>query len=182
MANHHRSSQQKQDRLSRIITLGDIDTDTVNEIIKDIYEINNEDAKKQVVEPIKLIINSFGGHVNSGLALIDVIDSSQTPVHTICHGAAMSMGLIVYAAGHARYASKYATFMYHEASYELDGKVAFHKQELKETERIDKICDLYLISKTKLTDKILLPHREKQAEWYFDVKAAQKYGLVHEII
>jgi ATP-dependent Clp protease protease subunit len=162
--------------------LGYIDHVAVNEVIQDIYEINAEDAKRTTVEPIKLIINSFGGEVYSGLALIDVIDSSQTPIHTICHGTAMSMGLIVFASGHIRQASKYTTFMYHEALYELEGKVAFHKQELKETERIDKICDAYLISKTKFTDKILQPHRDKQAEWYFDVKTAQRYGLVDEIL
>ena len=177
-----RERRSKLDPLSRIITLGDIDCETVNEIIQSIYEINAEDAKKTTVEPIKLIINSFGGEVFSGLALIDVIDNSQTPVHTICHGTTKSMALIIYAAGHIRYASKYATFMYHEAAYELNGKVAFHKQELKETERIDKICDAYLISKTKFTDKILKPHRDKQAEWYFDVKVAQKYGLVNEVL
>jgi ATP-dependent Clp protease, protease subunit len=177
-----RERRSKLDPLSRIITLGDIECETINEIIQDIYEINEEDAKKQTVEPIKLIINSFGGEVFSGLALIDVIDTSQTPIHTICHGTAMSMALIVYAAGHVRYASKYSTFMYHEAAYEIEGKVAFHKQELKETERIDKICDAYLISKTKLTDKVLKPHRDRQAEWYFDVKVAQRYGLVDEIL
>lgn len=177
-----RERRSKLDPLSRVITLGEIDGDTVNEVIQDIYEINDEDAKKQTVNPIKLIINSFGGEVFSGLALIDVIDNSQTPVHTICHGTAMSMALIVFAAGHVRYASKYATFMYHEAAYELNGKVAFHKQELKETERIDKLCDAYLISKTKFTPKVLQPHRERQSEWYFDVKVAQKYGLVDEIL
>jgi ATP-dependent Clp protease protease subunit len=177
-----RERRSKLDPLSRVITLGDIDCIEINQIIQDIYEINAEDHKKTTVEPIKLIINSFGGEVFSGLALIDVIDSSQTPIHTICHGTAMSMALIIYAAGHHRIASKYATFMYHEAAYELNGKVAFHKQELKETERIDKICDAYLISKTKLTKNILQPHRDRQAEWYFDVKTAQRYGLVDEIL
>jgi ATP-dependent Clp protease protease subunit len=177
-----RERRSKLDPLSRIITLGDIDILTINEIIQDIYEINDEDRKRQTVEPIKLIINSFGGEVFSGLALIDVIDSSQTPIHTICHGTAMSMALIVYAAGHHRIASKYSTFMYHEAAYEINGKVAFHKQELRETERIDKICDAYLISKTKFTQKVLRPYRDRQAEWYFDVKVAQKYGLVDEIL
>jgi len=177
-----RERRSKLDPLSRVITLGDIDCIEINQIIQDIYEINAEDHKKTTVEPIKLIINSFGGEVFSGLALIDVIDSSQTPIHTICHGTAMSMALIIYAAGHHRIASKYATFMYHEAAYELNGKVAFHKQELKETERIDKICDAYLISKTKFTKNILQPHRDRQAEWYFDVKTAQKYGLVDEIL
>jgi ATP-dependent protease ClpP protease subunit len=70
-----RERRSKLDPLSRIITLGEIDPTTVNEVIQDIYEINAEDAKRQIVEPIKLIINSFGGEVYSGLALIDVIDS-----------------------------------------------------------------------------------------------------------
>jgi ATP-dependent Clp protease protease subunit len=169
-------------KLSRTLTLGDIDSEITNDIIQLIYEINEEDAKKTQVEPIKLIINSFGGEVYSGLALIDVIDNSLTPVYTICHGSAMSMALIIYAAGHQRMASKNATFMYHEAGYPVEGKVVHHKQELKEVERIDKICDSYLLSRTKFTSKMLKDVKDKQGEWYFDVKVAHKYGLVNEIL
>ena len=176
------SSKRNSSKLSRIITLGEIDGESVNEIIETIYEINDEDAKKTTVEPIKLIINSFGGELYSGLALIDIIDNSLTPVHTICHGSAMSMALIVYAAGHHRSASRYATFMYHEASYETEGKVMFHKQELSEVERTDRICDDYLLSKTKFTNKQLKEVRDRRGEWYFDVKTANKYGLVDEIL
>ena len=177
-----RERRSKLDPLSRVITLGYIDGITVNEIIQDIYEINAEDAKKQTVEPIKLIINSPGGEIYNGMALIDVIDSSQTPIHTVCHGHAMSMGLVVFSAGHHRIASKYATFMYHEASYGSDGKVLFHEQELKETKRTDKICDEYFLSKTKFNTKQLKDIRDKRSEWYFDVKVAHKYGLVDEIL
>ena len=177
-----RQRRTKLDPLSRIITLNYIDGETSNDIIQLIYEINEEDAKKQIVEPIKLIINSPGGEIYGGLALIDVIDSSQTPIHTVCHGQAMSMALIVYAAGHHRLASKYATFMYHEAHYEMDGKVTIHKQEMKEVDRTEKICDDYLISKTKFTPKVLKTVKDKQGEWYFNVNTALKYGLVNEII
>jgi ATP-dependent Clp protease protease subunit len=166
----------------RILSLGDIEGDSVNELIEIIYEINEEDAKKTQKEPIKLIINSFGGELYSGLALVDVIDSSLTPVYTICHGSAMSMALVVFAAGHKRFASKYATFMYHEASYETDGKVLHHKQEIKEADRTDKICDAYFLSKTKFNAKQLKDIRDKRSEWYFDVKVAHKYGLVDEIL
>jgi hypothetical protein len=38
------------------------------------------------------------------------------------------------------------------------------------------------MTKTKFTDKVLKPHRDRQAEWYFDVKVAQRYGLVDEIL
>jgi ATP-dependent Clp protease protease subunit len=169
-------------KLSRIITLGEIDVDNINEVIGIIYDINEEDAKKTQAEPIKLIINSPGGCIYSGLALIDVIDNSQTPIHTICHGQAMSMALIVFAAGHHRIASKYATFMYHEAGYDTDGKVMHHKQELKEVEKTWKLCDEYLLSKTKFTPAQLKAIRNKRGEWYFDVTVAKKHGLVHEIL
>ena len=177
------SSKNKSHKLSgRTLSLGDIDSDSVNDIIEIIYAINEEDIKKTMAEPIKLIINSFGGELYSGLALIDVIDSSRTPIYTVCHGSAMSMALVVFAAGHRRFASKYATFMYHEASYPAEGKVMHHKQELKEVSRTDKICDEYFLSKTKFTAKQLKDIRDKRSEWYFDVKVAQKYGLVDEII
>lgn len=177
-----RQRRSKLDPISRIITLGDIETEIVNDIIHSIYEINEEDVKKQTAEPIKLIINSAGGEIYSGLALIDVIGTSLTPIHTICHGSAMSMGLVVFAAGHHRTASPNATFMYHEAMYGLEGKTAYHRQEMKEANRIDKICDDYLLSRTKLTQKLLDNVKNTQAEWYFDAKTALKYGVVNEII
>ena len=177
-----RQRRSKLDPISRIITLGDIETEVVNDIIHSIYEINEEDIKKQTAEPIKLIINSAGGEIYSGLALIDVINTSLTPIYTICHGSAMSMGLIVFAAGHHRTASPNTTFMYHEAMYGLEGKTAYHKQEIKEANRIDKICDDYLLSKTKLTQKLLDNVKNTQAEWYFDAKIALKYGVVSEIV
>jgi ATP-dependent protease ClpP protease subunit len=92
------------------------------------------------------------------------------------------MALVVFAAGHHRIASKYATFMYHEASYPTEGKVMHHKQEIKEAERTDKICDEYFLSKTKFNAKQLKDIRDKRSEWYFDVKVAHKYGLVDEIL
>jgi len=177
-----RQRRSKLDPLSRIMTLGDIETEIVNDIIHNIYEINEEDIKKQTADPIKIVINSTGGEIYSGLALIDVINTSLTPIHTICHGSAMSMGLIIFVAGHYRTTSPNATFMYHEAMYGLEGKTAYHKQEMKEANRIDKICDDYLISKTKLTQKLLDNVKNTQAEWYFDAKTALKYGVVSEIL
>jgi len=177
-----RQRRSKLDPLSRIITLGEIETEVVNDIIHSIYEINEEDVKKQTADPIKLIINSAGGEIYSGLALIDVINTSLTPIHTICHGGAMSMGLIVFVSGHHRTASPNATFMYHEAMYGLEGKTAYHRQEMKEANRIDKICDDYLLSRTKLTQKILDNVKNTQAEWYFDAKTALKYNVVNEIL
>jgi ATP-dependent Clp protease protease subunit len=167
----------------RIISLGDIEIDNVNEIIEVIYEINEEDAKKTQKEPIKLIVNSPGGDVYHGFALVDVISNSVTPIHTICHGHAMSAALVVYAAGHRRFASQRTTFMYHEIAWSMQQeKLQLHSQEVKEGERMWKIYDDYLLSRTKFTAKQLNEVKKTRGEWYFDVKIAHKYGLVDEIL
>jgi ATP-dependent Clp protease protease subunit len=167
----------------RILSIGDIEIDNVNEIIEIIYEINEEDAKKTQKEPIKLIVNSPGGDVYHGFALVDVISNSQTPIHTICHGHAMSAALIVYAAGHKRFASQRATFMYHEIAWAMQQeKLQLHFQEVKEGERMWKIYDDYLLSRTKFTAKQLNEVKKTRGEWYMDTKTAIKYGLVDEEI
>jgi ATP-dependent Clp protease protease subunit len=177
-----KSSKRDFQKLNRIITLGEIDSESVNDIIQLIYEINDEDIRKTQVEPIQLIINSLGGEIYSGLALIDVMENSQIPIYTVCHGSAMSMALIVYAAGHQRYASKNATFMYHEAIYPIEGKIVHHKQELKEVERIDKICDDYLLSKTSFTEEQLSNIKKTQGEWYFNAETALELNVVNKIL
>jgi len=167
----------------RIIAIGDIEIDNVNEIIEAIYEINEEDAKKTQKEPIKLIVNSPGGDVYHGFALVDVISNSQTPIYTICHGHAMSAALVVYAAGHKRFASQRATFMYHEIAWSMQQeKLQLHSQEVKEGERMWKIYDDFLLSQTKFTAKQLNEIKKTRGEWYMDAKTAMKYGLVDEII
>lgn len=168
----------------RIITLGDITKENSCDVIRFIYDVNEEDRNKPVNkrDPIKLVINSSGGEVYDGLGIIDVIDESITPVHTIGFGSVMSMALVVYASGHYRTCGKFTTFMYHETSYVSEGKIIQYKQEIKEAERIDLIGDNYLLSRTKLTQQILDNARNTQRDWYFDAQTAQDYGIVDKIL
>jgi ATP-dependent Clp protease protease subunit len=179
------ASSKKTNKLSggRILSIGDIEIDNVNELIENIYEINEEDAKKTQKEPIRLIVNSPGGDVYHGFALVDVISNSLTPIYTICHGHAMSAALIVYAAGHKRFASQRTTFMYHELSWSTQQeKLQYHLQEVKEGERMWKIYDDYLLSRTSFTSAQLDKVKKTRGEWYMDVKTAMKYGLVDDLI
>jgi ATP-dependent protease ClpP protease subunit len=121
--------------------------------------------------------------VYHSFALVDIISNSLTPIYTICHGMAMSAALIVYAAGHKRFASQRATFMYHEIAWAIQQeKMQYHSQEVKEGERMWKIYDDYLLSKTQFTQKQLSDVINTRSEWYFDVETAHKHGLVDEII
>ncbi len=92
MAKALRTPQRKQEYLSRVITLGDIDNEIACEVIGLIHEINNEDKNKaqENREPIKFILNSPGGNVYDGMGIVDAIQNSITPIHMYIHGHAMS--------------------------------------------------------------------------------------------
>lgn len=180
----------KNDDDSRIIMMScDVDQKEVGDIIQDILEINEDDDKaeaknsKYVRRPIKLIINSGGGSIYDGLGLIDAMDGSKTPVYTYCYGQAMSMGMVIFVCGHYRYMGKYATIMYHEGGYGLDyEKVQGHKQQLKEVERIEELCDGIILARTKLKRKDLNAIKNKKVDWYMTAEEALKYQVTDEIL
>ena len=64
----------------------DISPKSAENILKDIFEINAADDQKEETykdrqrQPIRLFVNSYGGSVYDGLALVDVIRHSKTPV------------------------------------------------------------------------------------------------------
>ena len=67
-------------------------------------------------EPILLYINSPGGSVTDGLAIIDVMKSISSPVYTAALGMAASMGAVILAAGEKghRTVSAHSKVMIHE--------------------------------------------------------------------
>lgn len=179
-----------KDNLSRTLILsGEVDETTVTEIMQDICDINEIDDEHEdnVVEyeraPIKLIVNSMGGSVYDGFALIGVIEKSKTPVHTYCYGSAMSMALLILVSGHQRFGHKLSTFMYHECLDQLPyEKLSTLNENLQETKRIMKVYDDYLISKTSLKRKQLDDSKKVKFDWYMSPEDALQYKLIDEII
>lgn len=178
------------DNPSRAIILsGDIESDMVHDIIEKIIYINefddeNEETIKDYVrKPIKLIINSFGGSVYDGFAIIGVIENSKTPIHTYCYGSAMSMSLLIFVSGHFRYVHRLATIMYHECLDQPNyDKLATLRENIEETKRIMQVYDEHLLSKTLLKRAQLEKSKSKKFDWYMNADTALKLGIADEII
>jgi ATP-dependent Clp protease protease subunit len=183
---HFKKPTRKNDLDCRILTLGEVDDYSSNEIIGTIYEINELDVNKPIVkrQPIKLIINSGGGLTYCGLGIIDAIEVSTTPIHTICHGYAMSMALPILVMGKYRTISRRSTLMYHELNWavEKDEFLKYHKQEILESERLQKIYDEILTSKTDLTQKQLKDIKDRSRDWYITPQEALDLKIVDKII
>lgn len=74
---------------------GGIDSGQVQSITTSIIELNLESE----VDCIQLLVNSGGGEVSAGFALIDIMAWSRLPVYTTGLGMLGSMGLLVFMAG-----------------------------------------------------------------------------------
>lgn len=170
-----------------ILLSENVESSSVKNIINSIMAINHDDDEKEteykdwVREPIKLFINSFGGSVYDGLAVVDVIKNSKTPVYTISIGSSMSMGLWMFMAGHKRLIGENATLMFHDISCGIHDKTEGWKQEIKEMERLQKILIDEIVSKTLVKKEKLEDYINRKAEWYIpaceaiDLKFATEY-------
>ena len=179
-----KNSYNPNSKIFRTIVLsGEIDESSVKDAIQTISFINEIDSGKEVVEPIKLIINSLGGNILDGFALIGVIENSFVPVYTYGYGSIMSMALPILVAGDKRFGHPLATFMYHECldSVPYD-KMSIIKENIEETDRLMDMYDDYLISRTSLTQKQLNKVKNKKIDWYFGSDEALSYNIINEVI
>ena len=135
--------------------------------------------------PINIYLTSFGGWCYAGIGLYDHICEigKEYDTQIICSGYVMSMGTIILQAANKRIARKNTTFMVHDmADYMGYKKLADIKDKVEEDERLGKVIDDILISKTKFTkDKLDKIYKEKK-DFYFDAEKALEYGIIDEII
>ena len=159
---------------------------TVKPLVDFIFDINFADdlAEKDYKDwerlPIKIFINSPGGNVYDGLALVDTIKRSKTPVHTIAIGHAMSMGLWIYSAGHKRFVGENATLMWHDITSWNSGKTAEIKQELNEVLRLQQMSMNAITHTSLITEDQLKDYINRKAEWYIPAEEAIKLHLADE--
>lgn len=73
---------------------GEIDDAAAMEFIKKLMVLTVEDKYL----PIRIMINTRGGEINSGLLIYDAVATCQTPLKMYCLGKAYSMGAVIFAA------------------------------------------------------------------------------------
>lgn len=131
-------------------------------------------------EYITLIINSPGGSVHSAFHLIDVMKSSQIPVHTFAMGLAASCGVLTLMAGEKghRYATPNTSIMSHQYAWGSGGKehelYAINKEfELSSGRMVDhyKKC-------TKKSEKYIRKHLLGPSDVWMSAEEAMAHGII----
>lgn len=162
----------------RIIFLGGpIDDDVANLIISQLLFLETEDPKRD----IWLYVNSPGGHVHSGLAIVDAMNHVKPDVATVAIGMAASMGSIILSSGAKgkRFALPNADIMIHQPHGGAEGQAAdieiSARRILSLRERLNKI-----LAKTtgQPLEKV---ERDVDRDFYLSADEAKKYGIVDQV-
>jgi ATP-dependent Clp protease, protease subunit len=163
----------------RVIYLGTpVDANVANAIVAQLLWLDREDPDRDIA----LYVNSPGGEVYAGLAIIDTMELVRADVSTIAVGFTASMGTAVLAAGAAgkRFALPSATIHMHQALGGAQGQardVEIHAAELlRLNQRLRQL----------LADRTGRPIEEIAHDFdrdrYMDATEAKAYGLVDEIL
>ena len=163
----------------RIVFLGEeINSVTANLVIAQLLHLESQDAEKD----ISLYINSPGGEVYAGLAILDTMNYIRPAVSTICIGMAASMAAVLLAAGEKgkRFALPNSMVMIHQPSGGAQGQqteIEIAAQEIKENRRA--LNQILADCTGQPYDKV---ERDTERDHYMRAAEALEYGLVDKIV
>ena len=165
----------------RIIFLSeDVNHVTASLVIAQMLFLESEDPDKE----ISFYINSPGGSITDGMAIVDTMNYIKCPVSTICIGLAASMGSVLLASGEKgkRFATPNSEILIHQPliSGGLSGQtteIKIHADHLVKTrEKLNK----FLSDRTGQSIETI--QKDTERDHYMTSEEALKYGLIDEII
>lgn len=163
----------------RIIFLGeDVNPHTANLVVAQLLFLAHEDPKKD----IKLYINSPGGSVYDGLAIIDTMNYIAPDVQTIGIGLQASMGAMLLSCGAKgkRFILPNSRVMIHQPSSGTEGKITDQEIALKEGIYLKKrLAEIFAKNTGKSLDQV---EKDMDRDNWMSAEEAKKYGIVDEII
>ena len=163
----------------RIIFLGeDVNAHTANLVVAQLLFLAHEDPKKD----IKLYINSPGGSVYDGLAIIDTMNYIEPDIQTIGIGLQASMGAMLLSCGAKgkRFALPNARVMIHQPSSGTQGKITDQEIMLKEGIFLKKhLAEILAKNTGKKVDQII---KDMDRDNWMSADEAKDYGIIDEVI
>lgn len=161
----------------------DVDDEFLNQVLMNLIKWESQDLGISIEDrmPINFFINSNGGDITTGFAIINFIQQMQTPVNMIVSKAySMATAILLSVPLENRYMFEDATILIHEGSMELGGELRKVTSTMKFMNEVSKRYDNMIINNTNISkDKL---RKKKGDEWFIFAEKAKKLGLVSAII
>jgi ATP-dependent Clp protease protease subunit len=179
-----RGSERAYDIYSRLLkdrivfVSGTIKTDMANTVVAQLLFLEKENPK----EDIQMFINSYGGEVTAGMAILDTMNYIKCDISTIAVGLAASMGSILLANGAEgkRFALPNSKIHIHQPLGGVKGQasdIAIEAEEIIKTRE-----SLYKILSDRTGKTVKQIEKDADRDKYFTAKEAKKYGLIDKVI
>lgn len=162
----------------RIIFIGtDINDQVANVVIAQMLFLRMEDPKKE----INLYVNSPGGHITAGLAILDTMQFLGCPINTYCIGQAVALAALLVAAGTKgrRYALPNSRIMLHQPYSGVGGTaedIAVQAQEIIELKKV--LAKLMSEYTGKPLERVL---EDSERDFYMNAEKSMEYGIIDNI-
>ena len=165
-------------RARSILLFGVIEPKTTKQVVAQLLALN----KMSSTEPIRVYVNSPGGHADDGFAIYDVMRYVTAPVQTIVSGLAASAATIVMIGADKgmRLALPSARIMLHQPSQGARGTASDIAITAKEILRLRKKANELFANETgHPVEKI---EKDMQRDFWMTADEAQEYGRVDKIV
>lgn|SRR5574344_2085416 len=163
----------------RIIFMGEeVNSTTANLVVAQLLFLAHEDPKKD----IKVYINSPGGSVYDGLAIIDTMNYISPDVSTIGIGLQASMGAMLLSSGAKgkRFLLPNARVMIHQPSSGTEGKITDQEIALREGVYLKKLLVEMMAKNTgKSIEQV---EKDMDRDNWMSAEEAKDYGIIDKII
>lgn len=163
-----------------IMVTGPVEDTMANAIIAQLLFLDSQDNKKDIY----MYVNSPGGSVSAGLAIVDTMNLIKSDVQTIVMGMAASMGTIIASSG-----TKGKRFMLPNAEYLIHQPMGGAGQGTQQTD-IAIVAESILKTRNKL-EKILSDnsgqpinkiHNDCERDHWLNAQETLTYGFIDEIM
>ena len=157
---------------------GEVGDGMANAIVAQLLFLQAQDPKKE----ISMYVNSPGGSVTAGLAILDTMKMLKCPVATYCVGQAASMGAILLAAGTKgkRHALPNARIMIHQPWGGAQGKASDIEITAREILRLKDVLNGILAEASgKTVDEVL---KDTDRDHFMSAAEAKAWGIVDTVL
>ncbi|MCI5051446.1 MAG: ATP-dependent Clp protease proteolytic subunit [Candidatus Pacebacteria bacterium] len=161
-----------------IFVQGQIRDEMANSIVAQLLHLEQEDSEKDIT----LYVNSPGGSVTAGMAIIDTMHFIKPKVSTVCVGLAASMGAMILSQGEKgkRFTLPHARVMIHQPLTGVEGQasdIAITAEQILKTKKI--LRDMIAKSSGQKVSKVEI---DMDRDYWMDAEEAKKYGIVDSVI
>src|SRR6185312_13650442 len=157
---------------------GPIDDNVANLVIAQLLFLQSEDPKRE----IQLYINSGGGVVSAGMAIIDTMQHIKNPISTVCVGIAASMAAVILSCGEKgkRFALPNAEVMIHQPLGGAEGQATEIEIAAKRILFLREKLNSILAERTGQPLEVL--QRDTDRDNFMTADRALEYGLIDKVL